>query len=154
MMEKVIDKSLKQENYRTQKVRLKKAIAMEFYFEAIAIEYSILEDRAKSALEHAGLKAIDKNGDAIMLAKKLAKLESCEPFHPKVVRNKMPLELISRIHDWRRERNRLIHALLGQKTTTEDFKQAAEEGYELVKQFDNKVACLNRYFDKQKEIDK
>ena len=64
----------------------------------------------------------------------------------------MPLELISRIHDWRRERNRLIHALLGQKTTTEDFKQAAEEGYELVKQFDNKVACLNRYFDKEAEL--
>ena len=45
-------KSLMQENYRELFGKLKRAVAGKFYFEAIFIEYAIMEDRTESILRH------------------------------------------------------------------------------------------------------
>ena len=41
-------------NYQEQMVRLKKAMAAQFYLEAIFIEYAVMEDRLASVLIHSG----------------------------------------------------------------------------------------------------
>ena len=43
-------------NYQEQMVRLKKALAAQFYLEAIFIEYAVMEDRLASVLIHSGRK--------------------------------------------------------------------------------------------------
>ena len=140
---------LKYENYKEQKTRLKRALTQRFFIEAIAIEYSIFEDRSESALRHAGIKTSSSNGNPITLSRKLNKLESDAKFNEKTVRSKMPIELIEQIKLWKQQRDQLIHALLTLKTSTEQFEALAEEGNLLIKQFDNKVSSLNRYFDKK-----
>ena len=42
-------------NYQEQMVRLKKAMAAQFYLEAIFIEYAVMEDRLESILRHSGV---------------------------------------------------------------------------------------------------
>ena len=44
----------KYENYREQFIRLKKALDLKFFLEAIFIEYTIIEDRTESISRHAG----------------------------------------------------------------------------------------------------
>ena len=83
------------------------------------------------------------------MSRKLNKLESDAKFNEKNVRSKMPIELIEQIKLWKQQRDQLIHALLTLKTSTEQFEALAEEGNLLIKQFDNKVSSLNRYFDKK-----
>lgn len=46
----VIDNRQKYFNYKTQMVRLKKAISSEYYLEALFIEYAIIEDRTEAIL--------------------------------------------------------------------------------------------------------
>ena len=144
---------LKYENYKTQKSRLEKAISQKFYIEAIAIEYSIFEDRSESALRHAGIKTVSSNGNPLTLSRKLNKLASDSTFSPKNIRSKMPIELLERIQNWKKKRDALIHALLVLKTDMKQFEETAEEGKELIKIFDNKVACIKRYFDKTSSLD-
>ena len=42
-------------NYKEQMVRLKKAMAAQFFLEAIFIEYAVMEDRLESILRHSGV---------------------------------------------------------------------------------------------------
>ena len=42
-------------NYQEQMVRLKKAMAAQFYLEAIFIEYAVMEYRLESILRHSGV---------------------------------------------------------------------------------------------------
>lgn len=50
----VIDNQDKQRTYRVQKGRYKRAMENEFFFEAILIDYAILEDRLRSMIYHMG----------------------------------------------------------------------------------------------------
>ena len=54
-MKEQISNKKKQENYRIQCRRLKKAMDNAFYLEAVFIEYAILEDRADSVLAYEGI---------------------------------------------------------------------------------------------------
>lgn len=54
MIKPVIDNADKQRTYREHKVRYKKAMENEFYFEALLIDYALLEDRLRSMIYHMG----------------------------------------------------------------------------------------------------
>lgn len=70
----------KYENYRRQKSQLKKALANEFFYEAIFIEYAIMEDRLEAALRHGGAKLINSRGNPLTISEKINKLSSNATF--------------------------------------------------------------------------
>ena len=54
MIKPVIDNADKQRTYREHKARYKKAMENEFYFEALLIDYALMEDRLRSMIYHMG----------------------------------------------------------------------------------------------------
>ena len=62
--------------------KLKKSMSNEFYYEAIFIEFAILEDRTSSLLKHA-----NKEYDDLTLNKKYGKLKVCLSLKINIVRN-------------------------------------------------------------------
>jgi hypothetical protein len=142
-------KQEKYENYKVLKVKLKKALAAEFFYEAIFIEYAILEDRTESALIHAGVKHLNSKGNPAKLTDKINKMRSNPAFTQSYVRKRISFELLDDIIEWKRKRDTLIHALAKQSYDAGNLRDMANEGNELVKKLDNKARSTNRYFDKQ-----
>ncbi|MGO5292920.1 hypothetical protein ACTQ1N_12225 [Porcincola sp. LCP21S3_C12] len=146
-----MDKDIeKYEAYKAMKMNLNKAMKSGFYYQAIFIEYAIIEDRCLSALKHAGVKYVDSKGYEIKLNEKLRKMKGNPAFLNDYVRKRITLELIEEIDSWKTDRNQLVHALAKIQYNHESIKQIAERGQLLVDTLDNKVKSVNRYFDKQK----
>lgn len=82
----------KYEAYRSMMVNLTKALKSGFYYEAIFIEYAIIEDRCLSVLLSAGVKVLDKRGNVIKLSTKLNKLRTHKAFVVPFMRKKLPSE--------------------------------------------------------------
>lgn len=139
----------KYEAYKAMKNSLSRAMRAGFYYEAIFIEYAILEDRCLSCLEHAGMKCVDKRGWEIKLSTKLNKMRSGRAFANPYVRKRITQELIGEVDAWKRERDRLIHALARVRYDDASVRDVAERGQELVRVVDNKVRSVNRYFLRQ-----
>ena len=66
----------KYETYKSIHESLSKALKYGFYYEAIFLEYAIVEDRLASVLKYAGIPYIDKNGQDVSISKKLNLIES------------------------------------------------------------------------------
>ena len=146
------DNQEKYENYKILKVKLKKALAAEFFYEAIFIEYAIMEDRMESALIHAGVKHLDSRGWPLKLSAKIKKMQGSGAFTQSYVRKRITLELLDDINEWKCQRDALIHALAKQQYDGERLRGIALEGNELIKTLDNKVRSVNKYFDKKNMI--
>lgn len=135
----------KQEIYRNMKANLLKAKKAGFDYEAIFIEYAIVEDRCSSLLRHAGINLLKKNGHELSITEKMNKLKGnpkfCEPF----VRKRLPLAFLERIENWKEERNKLIHALARIPYDNEEIKAIAEEGNEIVRLLDNATKSINAH---------
>ena len=86
--------------------KMNKAIEQEFYFEAILLEYAILEDRTKSMLRHAKFSESTCDGK---LNEKLNTIKNSAKFHDEYVRKHITNELLSNIHNWKNARNKLNH---------------------------------------------
>jgi hypothetical protein len=140
---------VKQEIYANMKENLKKAMRAGFYYEAIFIEYAIIEDRCASLLKHADVKCIDSKGYELKLASKLNKLRGNPKFVVPYVRKRIPLEFIDRIDLWKKQRDIFIHSLAKIPYDDENVMQVATEGNEIVRILDNKSKSINRFFDKQ-----
>lgn len=138
----------KYEIYKVMKLKLTKALKSGFYYEAIFIEYAIIEDRCSSLLKHAVVMFIDKKGFEQKLSSKLNKLRGHRRFSEPFVRKRISLELIDEIEAWKRERDRLIHALAKIKYNDEEVKAIAERGSRLSKTLENKVKSVNHYYAK------
>ena len=138
----------KYEAYRSMKENLSKAIKSEFYYQAIFIEYAILEDRCTSALKHAGVEYINNKGFEIKLSTKINKLKGNPAFLIPFVRQRITIELLDEIEEWKRQRDRLIHALAKIPYNHEEIKYIALRGQELVRIFSNKVQSVNNYYNK------
>ena len=141
----------KHDSYKMMKVNLKRAMAAEFYYQAIFIEYAIIEDRTLSAIMHAGIKYKDSRGMELKLSSKLNKLRDHPRFTGEYVRKRITLEFINEIENWKRDRDGLIHALARIPYDHESVKSIAEKGREIVNNLDNKIKSINCYFDKQNE---
>lgn len=61
----------KYETYKSIYESLTKSLKYGFYYEAIFLEYAILEDRLASVLKYAEIPYIDKNGHDVSISKKL-----------------------------------------------------------------------------------
>lgn len=61
----------KYEIYKSMNENLSKAMKAEFYYQAIFIEYAIIEDRCLSVLKHAGVKYVDSKDRELTLSRKV-----------------------------------------------------------------------------------
>lgn len=145
-MEKNLEKY---EAYKAMKMNLNKAMKSGFYYQAIFIEYAILEDRCLSVLKHAGVKYLDSKGHEIKLQDKLRKMKGNPAFLNDYVRERITLELIDEIESWKTDRNQLVHALAKIPYSHDSIKEVAERGQILINTIDNRVRSVNRFFDKQ-----
>ena len=153
MVEKAsIDNMQKHENYREQFNRLKRALAAEFYLEAIFIEYSIIEDRTESIIRHAGkwdayLKKL--KGRDPTLNSKINYITVQASSGDKLLKKYFPDPLLDEILAWKEERNRLIHALLKQTLTTEKVSEIAHTGERLTKEIRSRATNFSRAVERK-----
>lgn len=133
----------KLDTYKILTSKLKKALKEEFYYEAIFIEYALLEDRTNSILKYAGIKP-----DGLKLSDKVNKLKDNPIFNNDCIKEKLPIKLLDDITDWKNKRNELVHKLADISSNDATLKSIATSGDELVKELSNKVKNVNNYFDK------
>lgn len=143
----MIDNRQKYENYKEQMGRLKKALQYEFYIEAIAIEYAIMEDRLESVLVHEGVFNLKNHGSLI---RKLRKVEDLRCRKGSLENKYLSEELLTSISDWSKRRNMIIHALLKQELTTEELIEIANDGNQIVKTLTSKVTSIRRKLEAKK----
>lgn len=137
----------KYEVYRSMNTHLAKAMRSEFYYQAIFIEYAIIEDRCCSVLRHAGVKYLDSKGHEYKLSEKLRRMYGNPAFNIPYVRQRITLELLDQITNWKRDRDQLIHALAKIPYDHESVKEVATRGQELVRLLSNKVKSVNNYHE-------
>ena len=144
----------KYQAYKSMNENLAKAMRSGFYYQAIFIEYAIIEDRCTSVLKHAGVKHLDSKGQEIKLSQKLTKMRDNPAFHIPYIRQRITLELLEEITVWKRERDKLIHALAAIPYDHESVKATAITGQELVKKLSSKVRSVNAYHGKMHPVQK
>ena len=138
----------KKYKYAQLMTKLKKATYNEYYYEAIFIEYAILEERTRSMLEHA---KVFKDIDKCTLNVKLNKLKSNKIFQDKYIQKHLTKELLDEIYDWKNQRNKLMHDIIKTDYDNEKVKTLALNGECLAKKLNNKSNLINNYFDKKYE---
>ena len=135
----------KYETYKSMYESLSKALKNEFYYEAIFIEYAILEDRLASVLKYAEIPYTDKNRQDISIKAKLNKIESRKERSDKFYKERLTSVLIQKCRVWTDERNSLIHHMANLPYDSEKVRQIAIDGNELVRLVKNKTAsAINR----------
>ena len=142
----------KYEIYKSMNDNLSKAMRSGFYYQAIFIEYAILEDRCSSVLKYAGVKYQGKEGKDIKISAKLRKITDNPTFHVPYVRKRLPFELIMQLTEWKCDRDNLIHALAKIPYDHDSVKEIAERGQKLIRLFDTRVQSVNRYYKKKQEV--
>lgn len=135
----------KYNNYREQFHRLKKAIDMRFYLEAIFIEYAIMEDRMDSIISYEGnnVKSKRKNG-FVTFSDKKRKVMDLSREKKSIIARYFSDDLLDNIMEWVDGRNSKIHALLKQNLTTDELQRFAEKGEELCKELRNRANNYKR----------
>lgn len=147
-MEQISNNMQKYANYREQMGRLKKALAYQFYLEAVFIEYAIMEDRLESVLRHSG-KWNPKPDQFVPINTKRKKVAKLAEEKKSLAHKYFSVELTDAIEKWIADRNQLIHALMKQSLHTEDLSELAEQGQDIVKTLSNKVSLYNRALERQ-----
>ena len=148
----VMDNIVKKEVYAKNKGKLSRAIKGEFWFEAILIEYTIIEDRTESLLRHSGkIKLINSQGNPLKLDTKLNKIKSNPVFDDKRIRKYFPFEFIEEIREWKKKRNDIVHYLMSHQIDDKEIKNIAINGKTLVDRLDSKVKSVNTLFKKEEK---
>ena len=134
----------KQSKYALLMKKLDIATNEEFYFEAILIEYAILEDRTESILRHADIK-VPKG-----LQKKINTIKENKIFEEEKIKKHLTDKLINSIEIWKNHRNIIIHDLVESSYDKKEIKDIALTGECLVKRFANKSVLVNKYLENKK----
>lgn len=142
-MEKNLEKY---ETYKRLSFDLSKSMKQGFYYEAIFIEYAILEDRLASVLKYAGCVKTD---GYLTITKKIGLIRSRKEFSSNFVRGRLSFELLDSIVEWKDKRNKLIHNLANISYNADSIREVAEEGYEIVKAVKNKSQSVINRFKKE-----
>lgn len=135
-------------NYREQKARLKRAINAEFYLEAVFIEYAIMEDRLQSILEKAGVFNPEKHQN---IGKKISRIRELIRSSKNPLNRYITKELLDSIFEWKNKRNDYVHRLLNESVTTEEIKNYALNGNEIVKTLSSKATLYKRYLQRRED---
>jgi hypothetical protein len=120
-------------NYKTQMVRLKKAISSEFYLEALFIEYAIIEDRTEAILRYEGNSIKCKEGGFVSLDRKLNKILTIARDKGSLPNRYFEACFIEEIREWKEARNGMIHALMKKDVSTQNILEMTIHGEEIVK---------------------
>ena len=131
--------------YKELNEKLSNALKNEFYYEAIFIEFAILEDRTSSMLRHA---KYHQDTYEKCLNDKLNLISSSPKFDNEYVKKHITQDMIKQIHNWKNKRNKLIHNLAETEYSNEFIKNTAIEGNNLIKKVSSKSTLVNDYFDK------
>ena len=129
----VIDNRQKYFNYKTQMVRLKKAISSEYYLEALFIEYAIIEDRTEAILRYEGNSIKCKEGGFVSIDKKLNKISAIAREKKSLPNRYFDEEFIEEIRLWKTARNGMIHALMKKTVSTQEILEIVIHGENIVK---------------------
>ena len=142
----------KYENYREKFRRLKRAMDNGFYLEAVFIEYTVMEDRTESILRHANRwdAYLKKRGRYdVTLDSKIRYIQNFAREKKSLLFRYFGDSLLDEILDWKEERNRLIHALLRQKTGHGEIARTAERGKTLTEQLRNRASAFRKATEKK-----
>ena len=145
-----MDNKQRYETYKMISGDLKKALHNGFYYEAIFIEYAILEDRFASVLKHAHQPYQYKKGKDYGI-KDLIKNSRKWASQDKFYGERITEELKSICLEWVEHRNTLIHQLANIPYDSENVKSVALEGNEIVKVVKNKTASVINHIKKMEE---
>lgn len=144
----------KYETYKQMHDDLNKAMRAGFYYQAVFIEYAIVEDRCKSALLCAGVKCVDSKGNDISLTKKINKLKSNAAFTAKYPRSRLTEELLDELIKWKRDRDELVHNLANITFNDEVLREITERGKRLIRTLSTRVDSVNKFHIKLHEAEK
>ena len=139
----------KNQSYKELMEDLTLAIEKEFYYEAIFIEYAIFEDRTESLIRHSKLEH-DLKTKEFNLFNKINLIKNAQEFKSFYCNKHEIVKILNEVNDWREIRNKLIHDLVNTEFTSDDIKEIATKGYELVTKLNNKSTLVNDYFDQLK----
>lgn len=139
----------KNEKYADLITKMKTAIDNEFYYEAILIEYAILEDRTESLLRHAKLNTKDENDKEYKLHQKIQILRKNAKYYDPYIKKHLTDELLVSINNWKSDRNTIIHNLVNISYSNNEIKKIALDGYKIIKNLNNKSTLINKYLDKK-----
>ena len=143
-------------NYKEQFKRLNRAIANGFNLEAMFIAYSIMEDRSESVLKHAGKyeKYLEKRGNRNpSIESKIKEILKCRSNRKDLMYRYFADDLLDKILVWKKERNRMVHALLKQELTSEELVSLALQGKEYARLFCNRATNYRRALEREKNKD-
>ncbi len=143
-----MENSKKREKYAILMSKLKKATDNEYYYEAIFLEYAILEDRMESLLKHANIKYKEKDEKSLKLMKKINKMKSDKEFQNEYIKKHISSELLDNIIEWKRNRDKLMHNSVELEYDNNQIKDIALLGECLIKRLNNKTKLVNNYLDK------
>ncbi len=148
----MISNKEKQENYKIQFQRLKKAMENAFYLEAVFIEYAIMEDRTESILAYEGNQIVPKNEkEFISFTRKKNRIEKLSERKGSLIGRYFSDDLLQRIQDWVNGRNAVVHALLKKNMTTDEVRLFAEQGEDLCKELRNRANNYKRMLMRRKK---
>lgn len=149
MSETLLTNEEKRLVYATLKVKLKVALQQEFYLEALLLEYSILEDRLTSILRHSGLPFLTKKKKREMgMEEKLNSISSAIQAQRKPIYRKIEQELIDDIMEWKEVRNALVHRSCQRLYNSDEVKDCALVGNELVRRVNNSASVIKHAVEK------
>ena len=143
-----MDNFEKRDRYAMLMTKLDASILNEFYYEAIFIEYAILEDRTESILKHAGISYRDSRGYGFKLVEKLKMIKSRREFQNDYIKTNISRDLIEDVITWKRQRDKLIHDLINSKYDNAGIKEIAIRGQKIIKTFSSKSTMVTKFLDK------
>ena len=129
--------------------KLKKATDNEYYYEAIFLEYAILEDRTDSLLKHANIEIVNKNGFPWKLNEKINKIKSRKEFEDLYIKKHLTKDLIDSIYEWKCNRDKLMHNIMNLNYKSSEVKMLALNGECMIKKLNNKTRLVNNFLDKK-----
>lgn len=138
----------KYESYKAMHENLSKAMKNGFFYEAIFIEYAILEDRFSSVLRHAGIPYMNNKGRDVAITEKIKRIRNSKELSGKFYKDRLTEKLLDELVGWLGERNDLIHHLAKLPYDSESVKHIAETGYELVMTVQKKSASVIRHLNR------
>ncbi len=127
----------KYESYKRNFERLNKALKNNFYFEAIVVEYAVMEDRMQSILSYEGNEIKPKQNEYISITRKKNRIKKLSEKKNSLIGKYYSEALFEKINDWIKDRNALFHALLRQKYNEDAIKNIAEVGFSLSRELIN-----------------
>lgn len=142
-MNKVINSEQKYETYKMLMGRLKVAIHEEFWYEAIFLEYAMLEDRLHSVIIHGGETTNNRMIDNIKKVRKMIEKKKSG------IEKYFDGEILSEVNHWRDKRNGLVHSLATKEYDNDQVKKVAQDGYDVIKRFSNKTTNYRRYLERR-----